>query len=391
MAVGLAASAVVLAPNAAVAQDASNIARIAKEITVRVEGATQGSGVIVKKDGNTYTVLTAWHVLKSNQPGEEITLVINDNQYFHLPSSVKRVKNVDLATIKFTSTNNYKTARIASIDKNMIGSSIFVGGFPLRTDSVNSRIFRFLDGRVIAYDPNIQLPNGYNFLYSNNTLPGMSGGPVLGTQGELLAIHGLGEIDVEMTSNKNILVKTGTNQGIPLSFFSSEIKEVPSSNRNTGGMISSADKYLLKIESLLRSGNSDPVEIMILADKASLIETSARSEYYRAVGMYSIRSFRSALAGAERAISLDPSFSKAYRLKATINIIRRDHISALVDLTAAITLDPNDFQSLLNRASIYYDTYKSIDAAKRDLEKALLIKPNDSATIKMLDYIKNNS
>ena len=43
----------------------------------------------------------------------------------------------------------------------------------------------------------------------------MSGGPVL-SSGRLIVIHGLGEIDADMTSNKNILVKTGTNQGIPI-------------------------------------------------------------------------------------------------------------------------------------------------------------------------------
>ena len=37
--------------------------------TVLIEGATEGSGVLVSKDGNLYTVLTAWHVLKVNHWG----------------------------------------------------------------------------------------------------------------------------------------------------------------------------------------------------------------------------------------------------------------------------------------------------------------------------------
>ena len=129
---------------------------------------------------------------------------------------------------------------------------------------------------------------------------------------------------------------------------------------------------------------------MSLADKANSIEPSARGEYYRAIGMYSIRSFRSAIASAERSITLDPSFSKAYRLIATINIMARDYIPALVNLTSALALDPNDYNSFLNRAFIYYDILKNSDMAKRDLNKALLIKPNDPTVIKMLDYIERN-
>ena len=44
-----ATTAVLLQQTPAVAQDASAVARIAKAITVRIEGATQGSGVLVKK------------------------------------------------------------------------------------------------------------------------------------------------------------------------------------------------------------------------------------------------------------------------------------------------------------------------------------------------------
>ena len=50
-----ATTAVLLLAPAAVAQDASAVARVAKAITVRIEGATQGSGVLVKREGNRYT------------------------------------------------------------------------------------------------------------------------------------------------------------------------------------------------------------------------------------------------------------------------------------------------------------------------------------------------
>ena len=60
----VAATATVLAVQApAHAQSAETVGKIATAITVRIEGATQGSGVLVKREGNRYTVLTAWHVV----------------------------------------------------------------------------------------------------------------------------------------------------------------------------------------------------------------------------------------------------------------------------------------------------------------------------------------
>ena len=69
-----ATTAVLLKQTPAVAQDASEVARFAMAITIRIEGATQGqgSGGLVKREGNRYTVLTAWHVVSGNRPGEDL-------------------------------------------------------------------------------------------------------------------------------------------------------------------------------------------------------------------------------------------------------------------------------------------------------------------------------
>lgn len=67
------AGAVLLTPVAAQAQS-SQAARAAQAITVRIEGATQGSGVLVKREGSRHTVLTAWHVVSGQRHGEELAI-----------------------------------------------------------------------------------------------------------------------------------------------------------------------------------------------------------------------------------------------------------------------------------------------------------------------------
>ena len=108
-------------------KDKLKIERIAKEITVRIEGATQGSGVLYKKNELfslknpdkefIYEVITAWHVIKDNLPGEEITIITPDNEKYYLDiQDAKQISNFDLAIIKFKSKKNYKLADYGTIE-----------------------------------------------------------------------------------------------------------------------------------------------------------------------------------------------------------------------------------------------------------------------------------
>ena len=85
-------AAILLSASKAQAKDASEIADIAKAITVRIEGATQGSGVLVKKEGNSYTVLTSWHVLQDNLPGEEAIITSDGKEHLGVKQSARLAK-----------------------------------------------------------------------------------------------------------------------------------------------------------------------------------------------------------------------------------------------------------------------------------------------------------
>ena len=212
--------------NPAMGQDATSVAKKAQEITVRIEGATDGSGVVVKSTNNRYLVLTAWHVVKSHQPGEELWITTGDKKKHRmLKGSIRRVGELDLAELEFESDQIYRPADIKNSATLKTGERIFVSGFPLATEAVPRRIFRFTDGIVVA-NAAIKIPRGYSLLYSNKTLPGMSGGSVLDSEGRLVGIHGQGETDYELSREAQIAVKTGTNQGIPSKLFkAAEVKE----------------------------------------------------------------------------------------------------------------------------------------------------------------------
>jgi S1-C subfamily serine protease len=85
---------------------------IARQITVLINSKNNGngSGVIVAKEGNTYSVLTATHVI---QNPDTYSLVAPDGQQYRLDSEqTKILEGVDLTVVKFTSDETYLVATL---------------------------------------------------------------------------------------------------------------------------------------------------------------------------------------------------------------------------------------------------------------------------------------
>ncbi|MEM6753090.1 MAG: serine protease, partial [Cyanobacteria bacterium P01_C01_bin.38] len=181
-----AASITFIQPQSTTAQSSSQVAQNAKQITVSINSNnSNGSGVIINKSGNNYTVLTAAHVVGRQDKYEIVTA---DNQR-HAVSSVKKLPDVDLAVVNFsnnkTNNKNYAAAKIGNSDSSTEGTTVYVAGFPKPTAAISESIYTFLDGRISA-NASKPLREGYALVYTIDTLPGMSGGPVLNQQGELI-------------------------------------------------------------------------------------------------------------------------------------------------------------------------------------------------------------
>ena len=172
----------------------SNILQICQPITVRVVKANSaGSGVIVGRSGNVYSVLTNWHVVESSNP---LILTVDDLQH-SLVTPPQHVGDADLALLQFYSDIEYPVAQIAP-QMPQIGDTVYTAGFPLtignnkNTVDLGNKAFRLTVGEV-SIVPVKSLPQGYRLGYTNDTKAGMSGGPVFNDLGVLVGIHGRGK------------------------------------------------------------------------------------------------------------------------------------------------------------------------------------------------------
>jgi tetratricopeptide (TPR) repeat protein len=360
--------------SSAVARSSVEIQRIAKQTTIQITKCDFGSGVIIQRNGNTYTVLTVAHAVKNSNC--EVTTP--DNSKYQIAQVKTFPNSIDLATFTFTSNKNYLVAKlIDNSDRIEATETVYVSGFPLSTAIKNST-FSIIKGDVVANPSNTQQGKGYSLIYSNNTLPGYSGGPVWNDNGELIAIHGQGDIDTKLqdTANDGVRVKTGYNLGITVNTFnkfatsaglngSTTIATKPVSNPIVS-TTSTTSKPLANPVASIDTSKLKPVKTKPLDDLiASAIRKQRESDY------------QGAIADLDRAISLAPQNSRLYviRGQAKERIInsKDSFAEARADYNQAIAIDPRNAEAYYHRARINFGDNKSKIA---DLNRAIAIAPN---------------
>ncbi len=189
---------------------AESVSSIAKEVTVIIDAKQlSGSGVIIGHQGYEYSVLTNWHVLKSRN--SSTTLETRDGKIYQIKlNSIQRIADLDLAICTFTSSKLYRVVEVGNSDTIAEGSTLYIAGAPANLQGITSRNLLVVGGQLVGYNPTER--NGYTLIYNNNTMPGMSGGAVMDSNGNLIGIHGRGSRD----QNDQ---KSGFNLGIPINLF----------------------------------------------------------------------------------------------------------------------------------------------------------------------------
>ncbi|WP_193199446.1 tetratricopeptide repeat-containing serine protease family protein [Nostoc sp. MG11] len=332
-------------PQIVVALSSSEVAKVAKAITVLIENQNgSGTGIIIQQQGETYTVLTAKHVIETQAKYEIVT---PDGQRYPLDyNTVKKLPEVDLAVIEFTSNQSYTVAKIGNSDDSAEGTTAYVAGFPQVTAAISSTIYNFTDGRITA-NASKPLRDGYALVYNNNTLPGMSGGPVLNDRGQLVGIHGRAdEADIETSKINSTVayVKSGFNLGIPINTF-------------------------------LRLSSQAGVDVGVSPPTAPVATAPKPDDFYIQGGdKYDQGDFKGAIANYTTAIRLNPNYLNAYNNRGLARYNLGDYQGAIDDYNQALKINPKDADPYNNRG-LARSTLGDKKGAVDDYTLALKINP----------------
>jgi S1-C subfamily serine protease len=348
LAAALIGTTVVLVQPVSAAISASEVEVIARAVAVEIKlesNSSVGSGVIVDRQGDLYTLVTNAHVVCgagrcSKLPAGEIySLGLSDGQQYQVKgSSVKLLgDDLDLAIIQFRSNRNYAVAKVAAAGSLKVEDEVYASGFPCDrgSDPCQPLGYRFQKGKAIAV-VNKRLDGdggGYTIIYDAFTLPGMSGGGVFNSSGQLVAIHGQGDRfkeNTDLDDKSKVDSKIGYNRGIPVRWLVQNLADLginlrtDRSIRSVSGIRAArsqvpatADEYFIAgFNKFVEPGdNVVPGKQQAIQEFSRAIQLNPRYQYayfVRAIAYDQVQEFQKSLADYNQAILLNPKFSEAY-------------------------------------------------------------------------------
>ena len=161
------------------------IKQIAKSITVKIlSKGFLGTGTLINKQGKIYTVITNDHVLNAAEPPYQIQTP-DGRIYEAKVSQLVKFGDDDLGLLQFNSDQVYEIASVGNSSALTVGDEVFASGF---TSENKEMIFTNGNLSLLLDKP---LEGGYQMGYINDIYKGMSGGPLLNIQGELVGINGV--------------------------------------------------------------------------------------------------------------------------------------------------------------------------------------------------------
>lgn len=169
----------------------------------QVEPPSSGSGIIVRRIGNEFYILTNWHVIESAVPSPtrrgvspkemgKITVSLSDNPDDEVRAEfVGADEKTDLAVIKVRLTGqqaNRQPAQLGDSDKVKIGQWAIAIGNPLDIG------ITFTVGVISAKGRDVSIPASYadyrGMLQTDAAInPGNSGGPLVDIEGRVIGIN----------------------------------------------------------------------------------------------------------------------------------------------------------------------------------------------------------
>ncbi|BAY37666.1 tetratricopeptide repeat protein [Nostoc sp. NIES-2111] len=372
----------------------------AKQITVRIDSSSNanGSGIIIARNGDTYTVLTAEHVVCERQDATQPCrnynyqiLAPDGKQYPIEKSTIKTEAGVDLAVLKFTATNqSYQVATLANYNPN-IGDYMFTAGYPKQGDNYSP--WRLTMGTIFSKETGLglskisfsktdnfsklltanSLTGAYELVYTSITYGGMSGGPVLDSLGRVIGIHGLAEgeqaideITRDFGSSRG-QVQLGYSLGIPVSTFL--------------GIATRLGVQTQKVETTLpprlKDEKSNSIKAAIISTDIFLGNATASQLIERGNQLWRLGRYEEAVKAFDEAIKQKPSFVYlAYYGKGLALRANNKYQEATDALESATTLK-SDFVAAWQELSVVYSQSKQPEKALVAIKEAIELQPKN--------------
>jgi hypothetical protein len=240
---------------------------------------------------------------------------------------VKKHPDVDLAIAQFTSSMAYSVATLGDPKAVAEGAMSYVAGFPARTEALTESIYSFTKGEITAQATQ-PFKDGYGLVYTNTTLPGMSGGPVFNESGQLIGIHGRADAKAQIQDeylNPKIYVKSGVNLGIPIT-----------------AVFALVPKPQLTITTTPELPSRPTVNQTLVNDLLAQANFKRRQN-----------DLAGAIASLEQAIRLDPSNINALNERGDVYLTLREDLSAAASFNQAVQVDPNFAEGYYNLGLAY--------------------------------------
>jgi S1-C subfamily serine protease len=160
-------------------------------IKVLARGESIGSGVLLVRQQQVYTVITNAHVIQS--ASVPFQLQTPDGQVYAAALITPPTgQNRDLTILRFHSRDRvYSPAKLATV-RPKIADRVWSAGFPLVSNQAaqSAREPNIVSGQITQILP-VAISGGYSIGSDRTISKGMSGGPLINQSGELIGINGV--------------------------------------------------------------------------------------------------------------------------------------------------------------------------------------------------------
>jgi len=420
----------------------NEVRQIARPVTVLIRSKDSiGSGVIIAKQGNVYTVLTNRHVVEASTAYQIQT---SDTTIHSTVRVVRRFPEVDLAVVQFDSSKIYPVATLGNSDQIKQGDTIFSFGYPAAFDPTTRRVdpkYYEAEGIILAIDPAQE--QGYLIKHRADTPRGMSGGPLFDAKGRLIAINGKhgsawelregvptadsGERGENLTTGRTLVqVYNGEWFSIPINIAVKRLASVnvtaaslkidntpPPNNQERLAKPKNAGDFYLRASLAAQNGkpeaairdysqtiqlNPDFLDAYFQRGLAYLTLNQPQSAiadftevvnrpsgnlkiyaYNNRGNAYSrLNNWKAAVDDYNQAIRLSPGIANFYYNRGNAKDRLGDSDGAIADYTQTLRLNPKDAEAYFRRGNVLSRT-RQYQSAIKDFNAALQLNPKDKS------------